>query len=66
MTYARALRLSFCWRLDHILLTAVGMIHATAMQALAKIDFQSASAATATPVDITVSARALDKSHYKD
>jgi len=57
-TYARAVQLPVCCRLDHkILLTALGMIHANATQAPKKLNSRSVTVATATPTDTTVSAR---------
>lgn len=56
--YAKAVQLSRCWRFDHrILLTALGIIHANAIQAPKRSNSRSVTVATATPTDTTVSAR---------
>lgn len=60
LTYANAVQFSCCCRLDQrILLTALGMIHANAIQAPKRSNCRSVTVATATPIDTTKSARTL-------
>lgn len=56
-TYAKAVQFSCCCKLDQrILLTALGIIHANAIQAPKRSNWRSVTVATATPIDTTVSA----------
>lgn len=58
ITYAKAVQFSCCCRLDHrILLTALGMIQANAIQAPKKWNWRSVTVATATPIDTIVRAK---------
>lgn len=57
-TYASAVQLPCCCRLDHrILLMALGIIQAKAIQAPKKLKSRSVTVATATPAETTTSAR---------
>jgi hypothetical protein len=57
VTYAKAVQLSCCCRVDQrILLTALGIIQASATQAPKRLNCKSVTVATATPIDTTVSA----------
>lgn len=57
VTYARAVQLFFCWRLDHkILLMALGTIQAAAIKAPNKLNSKFVTVATATPIETTTSA----------
>lgn len=63
-TYARAVQLYCCCRFDHrILLTALGIIHANAMQAPNKLNSRSVTVATATPADTIVKASTCKVQH---
>lgn len=57
-SYARAVQLACCCRLDHkILFMALGTIHAIAIKAPNKLNSKSVTVATATPTDTTARAK---------
>lgn len=57
-TYARAVQLPSCCRLDHsILFIALGIIHAIAIKAPNRLNSKSVTVATATPVETTTKAK---------
>lgn len=57
-TYARAVQLLCCWRVDQrILFMALGIIHAIAIQAPNILNSKSVTVAIATPTDTTTRAR---------
>lgn len=57
-TYARAVQLPCCCKVDHkILFMALGIIHAIAIRAPNKLNSKSVTVAIATPADTTAKAK---------